>query len=103
MVVTRKECGESCSPPDPSSAALAGRHLSEESPPWCRSPVAGPPGYPALNRFQPLSPRGPNRPGRAAQAGHTDPDPAKDLAVPTHAPAAPAGTQQVAQQVAEYS
>ena len=59
------------------------------------NPVAGPPGYPARNRFKALFPLGPNRVGRAAQAGHTDPNPAEDLSVPTHhALATPEGIRQ---------
>jgi hypothetical protein len=68
------------------------------------NPVAGPPGYPALSRFKALFPLGPNRVGRAAQAGHRDPNPAEDLSVPTHhALATPEGIRQVAQKAAEDS
>ena len=68
--------------------------MSEESPLWGRNPVAGPPGYPAMSRFKALFPLGPARVGRAAQAGHRDPNPAEDLSVPTHhALATPEGIQ----------
>jgi hypothetical protein len=57
-----------------------------------------------MSRFKALFPLGPNRVGRAAQAGHRDPNPAEDLSVPTHhALATPEGIRQVAQKAAEDS
>ena len=71
----------------------------QAQPPRAAGHAAGPRGR---TGFSARCPPGPNRLDRAAQAGHRDPSPAKDLAVPAHALATPEGIRQVAHKVAVY-
>jgi hypothetical protein len=77
----------------------AARYASQPSPGF----MSGQPGYADMNRFGRLFGLGPNSLSQAAQAGHLNPNAAKNLSVPTHALATPEGIQQAAQKVAEFS